>query len=81
MTEVLYCNYLSDTKYCCLHNVVKRSTFIPLFFFFIKKHGIMNVSITNLLNNLANISSSDYRNVKYRKIMTEEHVNKHDGFW
>lgn len=41
----------------------------------------MNVSITNLLNNLANISSSDYRNVKYRKIMTEEHVNKHDGFW
>lgn len=58
-----------------------KEVLLFLCFFFIKKHGIMNVSITNLLNNLANISSSDYRNVKYRKIMTEEHVNKHDGFW
>lgn len=58
-----------------------KEVLLILCFFFIKKHGIMNVSITNLLNNLANISSSDYRNVKYRKIMTEEHVNKHDGFW
>lgn len=53
MTEVLHCNYLSDTKYCCLHNVVKRSTFIPLFFFFYKEtwdHECVNHKFTKQLS-------------------------------
>lgn len=29
--------------------------------------------------NLANILSSDKRNVKYRKMMTEKHENQHNG--
>lgn len=36
------------------------------------------MSIKNLLN-LANILSSDKRNVKYRKMMTEKHENQHNG--